>query len=160
MSATVTAIQAVDDASQRLRMRGIFQTARVQFETLHVTPGSHVWLSWLERHLTLVFGIASQKYCRQMCSHSTPYELVFCCCCSSPPQGSALYQRLIVLGRGAMAYGKFSVACECFEAAGAPRLLSVSINSSAVVPLEVMQLQHPTIALPCRLDLDQVVAML
>jgi hypothetical protein len=35
-----------------------------------------------------------------------------------PPKGSTLYQRLIILGRGAMAYGKFSVAKDCFEAAG------------------------------------------
>jgi hypothetical protein len=42
-----------------------------------------------------------------------------CSACSPPPKGSSLYQRLIILGRGAMAYGKFSVAKDCFEAAGA-----------------------------------------
>ena len=42
-----------------------------------------------------------------------------CFACSPPPKGSSLYQRLIILGRGAMAYGKFSVAKDCFEAAGA-----------------------------------------
>lgn len=54
----------------------------------------------------------------------------WCCPCSPPPKGSTLYQRLIVLGRGAMAYGKFSVAKDCFEAAGAVlRLARVQIQS-------------------------------
>lgn len=62
------------------------------------------------------------------CTSDTAHVLrMFCPCfwdcpCSPPPKGSSLYQRLIVLGRGAMAYGKFSVAKDCFEAAG--RVLS------------------------------------
>ena len=39
--------------------------------------------------------------------------------CRPPPKGSALYHRLLALGRGAMAYGKFSIARQCFQAAGA-----------------------------------------
>ncbi len=54
---------------------------------------------------------------------------------SPPPKGSSLYQRLIVLGRGAMAYGKFSVARECFEAAGARHPLSPATTSKGCWPL-------------------------
>ena len=38
--------------------------------------------------------------------------------CRPPPKGSPLHQRLVSMGRAAAAYGKFSTARECWEAAG------------------------------------------
>ena len=92
------------------------------------TPRNPPPLPLLPPHLRHVLSnLASSADMIGLVPHDLRYHFAPQRLCRPPPKGSSLYQRLLVLGRGAMAYGKFSVARECFEAAGTAQLFCYSL---------------------------------
>ena len=70
--------------------------------------------------------------------------------CRPPPKGSPLHQRLVSMGRAAAAYGKFSTARECWEAAGEwGELLPLCALQGDFVALRGYSSQQPDTKVGC-----------